>query len=396
MKNNRVAVILGMSPTGLSIARSLERHGVTVYGIDSIWYEIGHFSSVICHDRCISKLPPGKELLDGLVSFGKKCFAKPVIFIATDLYIDFIAAYRAQLEPFYIMPESMRPEINSIFVNKRTFYEACRNISVVMPKTYFPITEGEVKTVAASIHYPAILKPSYGAKLRHVMRGKKIIQVANSEELLQGWRIFQQWKADVILQECIPGPEQNLAVGGLYMDRYGECRSLFTAKKYRQQPPMYGSGSYMEAKWLPDIAELSVDLMKRLHYHGICGTEYKWDERDRQWKLIEVNVRPTLWFALTRAAGVDVVWDAYCDLIGFPNPVHCGQQDDKIRWQFFVRDISSALYFLGKGELSWAEFFRTTIDQRRKASAVCEWNDWGANFGYMIYTAMQIRDKYFS
>lgn len=394
MKTNGIAIVFGLSPTGLSVARSLALHGVTVYGVDSLNYEVGHFSNSVKHDRRFSWLPPGPALLDALVAFGRECEARPVIFNANDQYIDFVAGNRKALEPFFFLTESMRPEVNTVFLNKRTFYETCSRLKVAMPQTFFPVSFDEAKEAAKLLRYPAIVKPSHGYKLRHLLRGRKLIEVSDARDLLSWWTTFEKWGADVVLQECIPGPETAIAVGGLYMDRSGRCLSLFTSKKYRQYPPQYGSGTYMEAKWLPDVAELSVALMSHLHYCGVCGTEYKWDDRDQCWKLIEVNCRPTQWFALTRAAGVDVVWDAYCDIIGKPNAVHGGVQDDSVRWQLFVRDVASALHFLRKGELGWREFWRTVIDQRKKEWAICSWSDWGANFGYVYNTIMQVWVNY--
>jgi len=390
------AIIFGLSPTGLSVARSLAPRGVTVYGVDVVGYEIAHYSRWLHHDRRISRLGPTSDSLDSLIAFGKDCPEKPVIFITSDAYIDFIAEHREALAPYYVLTESMRPEINSVFVNKRTFYEMCQQLGTSMPATYFPTCKSDVKEAAKDIRYPAILKPSYGHKLRRLMHGNKLVEVNNIEELLHWWDIFQEWQAEVVLQECIVGPERNIAVGGLYMNHAGECLSIFTATKYRQHPPLYGSGSYMEANWKPDIAKLSIDLMQQLKYHGVCGTEYKWDERDKKWKLIEVNVRPTLWFALTRAAGVDVVWDAYCDMIGKPNPPNMGKQNDTIRWQFLARDIASSGHFLRNGELSWREFMRTTLSPVKKEEAILAWNDWGANFGYFAYVAGQIHAKFLS
>jgi predicted ATP-grasp superfamily ATP-dependent carboligase len=184
-----------------------------------------------------------------------------------------------------------------------------------------------------------------------------------------------------VLQEVIPGPERNIFVAGLYVDAEGTVRSLFTARKARQYPPMYGSASYMEACWAEEIAELSIDLVGKLGYAGICGTEFKWEARDERWKLIELNPRPTLWYALTRAAGVDVVWDAHCDLAGHPNPPHLGCQDDRIRWQLPVRDLLAGLHFLRVGEPGALEILRTLVDPRRKEYGDVALNDSGTLLG---------------
>jgi predicted ATP-grasp superfamily ATP-dependent carboligase len=252
------------------------------------------------------------------------------------------------------------------------------------------VTAEQAHSAAKEIRYPAILKPSLGHELRKRLRGKKLVEVADEAELLRWWRVFQEWQADVVIQECIPGTEQNIAVAGLYVDRAGRCHSIFTAKKYRQYPPDFGSASYIESKWLPDIAKLSEDLVGKLGYRGICGTEFKWDVEDACWKLIEINCRPTLWFSITRATGVDIVWDAYRDLMGHPTVARRGTQIEGVRWQLFVRDFASSLHFLRRGELSLREFWRTTIDQRNKEWAVCAWNDWGANLGYVVNTLAQV------
>jgi predicted ATP-grasp superfamily ATP-dependent carboligase len=389
------AIVLGLSPTGLSVARSLTAHDVDVYGVDSLGYEIGHFSRSVKSDSTIRYLPPGRKLLDGLIAFRRsKSGDLPVLFIASDAYIDFVGSHWEELRRHFILTTSMRQAVNSVLLNKRTFYETCGRIGVATPRTFFPETDEQVTQAAAEIRYPAIVKPSLGFQVRKSLRGKKLVEVGGPSELLRWWRTFREWNADVVLQECISGPEQNIAVAALYTDEAGTCRSLFTAKKYRQYPPNYGSASYVESQWMPDVARLSRELVLKLGYRGICGTEFKWDLIDRQWKLIEMNCRPTLWFAITRAAGVDVVWDAYCDLRGRPNATHVGNQIDGVRWQLFVRDAASTLYFLKRRELSWRELWRTAIDQRNKEWAVCAWDDWGANVGYALNTIAQVWVNY--
>lgn len=387
--NLPAAVILCLSPTGLSVARSLAPRRVTVYGVDSLRWEIGHCSRWVRHNPRISYLPPGEALLRGLIEFARELPFKPVIFHAGDPYIDFVAAHHGELAAHFVLTESMHPKADSALLNKRNLYESCQALGVDLPTTFFPQDEAEAATAARAVRYPAIVKPVHSHKLRVHLRGQKLIEVQKPDELLQWWRRVKEWGSNSVLQEAIVGPEANLVVAGLYLNRERECLSVFTATKNRQYPPMYGSGSYMESKWLPDIADLSIRMLKKLNYHGVCGTEFKWDARDAKWKLIEINCRPTLWFALTRASGVDVVWDAYCDLIGRPNPLHIGTQKDGVRWQLLVRDLVSAAHFLRRGELTLSEFVRTAVSPHNKQEAILSWKDWGANFGYITNTVMQ-------
>ncbi len=375
------AVVLCLSPTGLSVARSLAPRGVAVYGSDPATREIGHYSRWVKHEPRFSTAKPGPMLLEGLLAWAAEQSHQPVLFIAGDAYIDFVSDHRDVLSAHFILAKSMRREVNSLFTNKRSFYERCQNEGIAMPRTFFPKDEAEAESAAETLRYPAIVKPTLGHLFRRKLKGDKLVEVHDATELLRWWQQFRDWGGESVLQEVIEGPEANIFVAGMYTDEQGECRSIFTARKSRQYPPMYGSGSYMEACWSQEIADLSIDLIRRLGYTGICGSEYKWDERDDQWKLIEVNTRPTLWFSLTRAAGVDVIWDAYCDLVGQPNPVHANCQDDSMRWQLPVRDLVSGLHFLRKGTLSFGGFLRTVIDPRRKDFGDVSFRDPGTLFG---------------
>jgi predicted ATP-grasp superfamily ATP-dependent carboligase len=278
----------------------------------------------------------------------------------------------------------MRPESNSMLVNKRTFYDRCRALGVAMPATYFPEDEAGARAAAAELRYPAIVKPSLIHQVRKRLGGRKLVEVHDADGLVAWWNRLREWGADSVFQEVIEGPEANLMVGAVYLDANLTCRSLFTARKNRQYPPWYGSGSYMEACWNQEIADLSVETLQKLDFRGMAGTEYKWDARDERWKLIEINPRATLWYALPRAAGVDVVWDAYCDLVGRPNPVHVNCQDDDIRWQLLVRDVVSGWYFWRRGRLSGREFWRTVVDPRRKEYAVLSRRDPGTLLAYPL------------
>ena len=385
-------MVLTLSPTGLAVARSLGGHGVRVYGVDRTRTEVGHFSRWVRRDQRIARLSPTTELLEGLLALAAEQPQRPVLYVAGDPYLDFVCEHHQALRERFILAESLRPEMASLLMNKRTFYERCQQLGVEMPATFFPDSEPDALRAAQELRYPAIVKPTHGHLFRRQLGGKKLVEVNSAEELLEWWRRFRAWGGETVLQEVLSGPESNIFVAALYVDRAGEVRSLFTARKSRQYPPMYGSGSYMEACWAPEIAELSTRLVSSLGYRGICGTEYKWDPGDEIWKLIELNPRPTLWFALPPAAGVDVVWDAHCDLVGEPNPPRIGIQDDRVRWQLPIRDLLAGWHFWRRGELSTLGFLRTVIDPRRKRYGDLALDDPGTALG----AGVDVVAKYFS
>jgi predicted ATP-grasp superfamily ATP-dependent carboligase len=386
------AVLLTLSATGLAVARSLGSHGVTAYGVDQTGTEIGHFSRYVKHDKRIHRCGPGTDLLEGLLAFGADAAERPVLYTCGDPYMEFVCTHHELLRERFILPESMRPDMAGALVDKKPFYRRCLDLDVAMPRTYFPDSEDLAAHAANELRYPAIVKPTQGHLFRQRLGGEKLVEVSSAAELLDWWRRFREWGGDSVLQEVIPGPESNIFVAALYVDRAGEIRSLFTARKSRQYPPRFGSGSYMEACWAPEIADLSEELVRGLSYTGVCGTEYKWDARDEEWKLIELNPRPTLWFSLPPAAGVDVVWDAHCDLTGHPNPPHLGGQNDRVRWQLPIRDLLSGLHFYRAGELSGLEFLRTVVDPRRKRFGDVSLDDPGTALG----TCVDVVAKYFT
>src|SRR5690606_18413526 len=82
-----------------------------------------------------------------------------------------------------------------------------------------------------------------------------------------------------------------------------------------------------------------------LGYRGIAAVEFKRDLHGAL-KMIEINVRPSLWFSLTSAAGKRPVLAAYHDLAGSSHPLAEGQQENGVRWRYFLKDAWSSLFYL--------------------------------------------------
>ena len=377
------AVILCLTATGLSVARTLGRKGIEILGVDGNRWQIGHFSRYVDKSSTLSCKENKEELLEYLITYANSKDTRPLLFAAGDDEVQFVSEYAEILKKTFIMQNSYREDLTGSLLNKIELYKKCLELGAEIPVTLFPKSVRHVETISKRISYPAIIKPGFGHEWRVKFNGRKVIEVSSPDELLTEFQRYCADADDMVIQEVVPGKEENIAIFGGYFDEDYEPVSIFTGQKIRQYPPMFGSGSLCESHWYPEIAEMSIDLMQKLKYHGICGTEYKWDPRDGKWKLIEINFRPTLWFAITRASGVDIVYDAYLDLIGQRVQKKIGTQRNGVIWQYLVRDVISVLHYLKKGDIGAAALKQ--FADPRKEYAIISFKDWGINLMYPFY-----------
>jgi predicted ATP-grasp superfamily ATP-dependent carboligase len=125
-----------------------------------------------------------------------------------------------------------------------------------------------------------------------------------------------------MVQELLPGGDDELYTLGSYLAKDGEPLGLFCGRKLRQTPREIGNCRVGEAVWVDEVVEQGLTLLNRIGFHGISQVEFKRDPRDGRYKLMEVNPRLWQWHGLAAACGVDLVRIAYRDLLGDrPTPV---------------------------------------------------------------------------
>jgi predicted ATP-grasp superfamily ATP-dependent carboligase len=130
------------------------------------------------------------------------------------------------------------------------------------------------------------------------------------------------------------------------------------------------------------VAERSLDLLSRLDFRGVCGTEYKRDPRSGRWMLIEINPRPTLWYDLARAEGINPVEAAYRDLAGL-EPLPPARQRNGVLWRYLARDWAACARYWIRRDLDaprLAEVFRWPDSE-----AIFSPGDWAACVAYPAY-----------
>jgi predicted ATP-grasp superfamily ATP-dependent carboligase len=188
----------------------------------------------------------------------------------------------------------------------------------------------------------------------------KAFQARDGDELLELYDRVAPWADRLLAQEWIDGEADALYSVNAYFDRSARPLVTFVARKLRQWPPHTGTSSLGEECRNDDVLTESLRLFEGLGYHGLAYVEMKRDARTGRHVVIEPNIgRPTGRSAIAEAGGVELLYTAYCDMTGLPLPRARRQRYGAAKWIDDRRDLQSALYFLRRGELSPAEWWRS-------------------------------------
>jgi D-aspartate ligase len=339
---------------GLDILRDLGRHGVPVAAMDPDPAALGLRSRYAAGLVCPDPLDDEEAFLVFLEGFGRSLPQRAVVFPSHDEFIWPLSRHAERLEPWFVVPFSHWDVMAKVH-DKRAQMEAAWRAGVDTPKTVFVASGAELKAGAGEIRFPAVLKPieSLAFKLRF---RRHILDVETPEELQ---RIYD--KVDdlgvLMLQERIPGGEDELWTVGSYLDAGSRPLAVFTGHKLRQYPHAGGSCLAGVSAWNGGLAEAALRLLKELRFHGVSQVEFKRDPRDGRFCLMEVNARHWKWHGLAAASGVNLSFAAYRDAIG--DPYIARRQEDGVKWIVANKDVPLALLEIAKRERSAGEYLRS-------------------------------------
>jgi predicted ATP-grasp superfamily ATP-dependent carboligase len=217
---------------------------------------------------------------------------------------------------------------------------------------------------------PALIKPSQGHLFARVF-GTKMFQVGDRADAMKVYDLCAAEGLEMMIQEIIKGPPQ-AGVNHIVLARGGDVLAEFTAQKIRNWPAEYGSPSAVRSKWVPEVVAATRALLKATRYDGVACAEYKRDETDGRYKLMEVNVRHNLSGALAPSCGVDFPWLQYELITGseieFPSTFSEGMY-----WVDSLRDLRHLAREPWRHSRSLLEFFAPYY--RRGVDARAAWRD---------------------
>lgn len=346
MLNADSAVVLGLSPTGLYVARELGDVGMRLLGVD-VGGGMARSSKYFTHGHGIWIQSDTHGLLQKLLEFSASCSDKPVLVPTSDLFIEFVMSNAVELAEGFHFFDSYRG-VASALLDKAKFHDLCVKNGVATPGIWEVDNIQALRSLSDSLPYPCILKPVLIHHAKYFLRGKKVIVVQSREDFVRLVDSIPSNTGSWFVQEIIPGPESSIMLFGACFDSNGNAQHVFTGRKLRQYPAGFGSASLVVSESCQEVSDISIRFLKAVNYRGVCGVEFKRDPRDGKLKIIEVNPRPSLWFELSHAAGKRITEAACRDLLGRP-ALEDGAQRNGVVWRYVLKDFVSTVFYAING-----------------------------------------------
>ena len=311
------AIVVGCGLTALGAHRLLHRAGIPVYAVNSP-------ASFEADSRWCRPLPGfgGDHDGRGLAAIlAASPVAHAVLIPCSDQAVNEIAEFPPALAARF--PASVpSAAIVAQLTDKAKFARLLDELAVPRPITAIVNHPSDVDAIPDVAFSGAFLKPRDSTTFlaRYEVKAMRVDSRADAAAKLE--RICGDGLA-VILQEFVPGPGSNHYLIDGFADSKARVRALFARRRIRIFPPDFGNSSYMVSVPIATVepaVESLTKILSHLRYRGIFSAEFKFDERDGLFKILEINARAWAYVEYTGRCGIDVCKMAYDDALGLEVP----------------------------------------------------------------------------
>jgi predicted ATP-grasp superfamily ATP-dependent carboligase len=327
----------------LAVIRSLGRKGLKVLAAGADAKSIG-FSSRYASAKWVYPSPFADQ--EGFVESVLRALRQyqvKLVFPAIESTLVVMDQRRAEIERFAPLAAASSASIE-LSIDKVRTAAIARGIGVPVPETAEVRDPDQALAAASQIGYPVILKRR-GNMLHHSIAGSVELKVAyaSTPEMLE--RALAEHSRNghyPILQKCYFG----VGVCVTAVMSAGEPLVLFAYRRSREAPITGGQSVFRES--IPLDAKLRdyvVRLLNAMSWEGVAMVEFKYDDRNDRYVLMEVNPRVSLSTALTLHAGADVPYVVY-ELFANRKKLYVGDYKVGVQCRWLRGDLSALEQFL--------------------------------------------------
>jgi len=347
------AVVISSSYTALSVVRSLGRRGIPVWILDNDNSPTG--LSRYVKKKIFATLDDKDAMLNLLTELPQKYdISGWVLFPDSDKGVAFIADHYEELSKYYRLTTPAWDTIKWT-IDKKSTNQLLTELEVDFPRAFYPKDRSDVELIDGM--FPMIVKPMHHQLSDRFSLGRAW-RASTKAELLSLYDEFCEITdpSIILIQEMIvPRAKTQLSYGALCKE--GKVVADTFAERVRLTPPDFGSSSYVESIYLPEIEIFSQRILEKMMYTGIVELEYMFDARDGCYKLIDINTRAWGWIAMCAYAGVDFPYLMWKLVIG--EEVSSARTRPGIRWIRTLDDLVTSVKLIRRGDLTIGQYIKS-------------------------------------
>lgn len=332
-----------------AVVRSLGRKGIRVDVLtDSVYAPACH--SRYCRRKYLGPPPTCDAFIPKLIEILRREAYDVFIPVGHQATLS-CAEHRADLERLTKLG-IMDGEHVRLAADKRYAYRAATEVAVPIPRTLYPESLNDALVFSKDSRYPIVIKPlretdGYSVSYAHCRREFASVYARFCERhALSDGNL-------PMLQEFIPG----YGCGFFALYQHGVCKRIFMHRRIREYPASGGVSCCAESFYDAKLKDHGIRLLDSLGWHGLAMVEFRRDERDGEFKLMEIN--PRFWGSLDLAiaAGVDFPYDL-CQIIDGRELGYSETYNRHLRFHWCLLELRRVFRLPS----SWWAFARDVLD----------------------------------
>ena len=351
------AVLLGGRAAAVSVARSLGKKGITVYALN----DPGEYICYSRYSRFIQLNGPdcGPHAWERFLLSAESNYLQGSVLLSCDDYgVEIVAGNRDRLSSKFIL-EAGDAKLSLCLLDKLCAYREARAAGIPTPRIWLADSLEQVESAKSEYVYPLVVKPLYSHRFSEAFDRKHFV-ARDYRELVDDLRRVHEAHQRCILVEFIPGSDEKLCNYYSYIGSDGTALFHYTKGIIRRFPPNMGPTTYHNTEWNAEVKELGARFFSRIGLRGLGNVEFKWDDRDGLYKLIECNPRFTAADPIIKASGFDLGMFVYNQITGrAQEPLRA--YDTKLRLWHPVQDYLSFLELKKRGELTFRQWVASLL-----------------------------------
>ncbi len=351
MQNRDTVIILGGASNALGQIRCAHEAGYKC--INLVSDTPNKFSAKSRYCEGVLTPDPYKEqqaclrLLKDVIA---KLSSKPYLFFSDDEWMMLVGEHENDIRDIAHIIQTPWNELVSLY-DKKQLYRLAEKYGIPHPITIEKQSLSGLSEINQVLTFPCIVKPQLTVAQNELTEGnvKSLhrTQKFDTYEDAKAWAtnlLVKKIDFPILVQEYIPGGAEKLYTLTSYSDEKGNLVAGSIGYKLRQFPPEAGRITAGVLHYEEKLHETAGEFLKKVKFHGVANTEFKYDDRDGEYKLMEINARFGAWNYSTLYSGINLMKIAIDDYNGrkYSGEAFKTNKDGHI-WYNFMQDFGCTI-----------------------------------------------------